>query len=62
MSANKEPKENPVAKLRERFFEKKKNRSPSPEIKDTFRKEQEPAKKKDDSQDRAAKRPPEVDL
>ena len=38
MSAKQEVKKNPVAELREKFFEKKKNQAPSQEIKDTLKK------------------------
>lgn len=43
---------NPVAELREKFFEKKRNRRPSQEIKDTLQKREAPAA---DKRKRAAK-------
>ena len=48
---------NPVAQLREKFFEKKKKRIPSQEIKDTLRKKQEPTETEDQIEKKIAKTP-----
>lgn len=64
MDTNENDEKNPVAKLREKFFEKKKNRTPSQEIIDTFKKENEPASdEKTDPDKRVAKpRNPEAGI
>jgi hypothetical protein len=47
MGSKEDQKRNPVARLRERFFEKKKNRVPSEELKDTFKKKAPPTQEEE---------------